>query len=352
MARTTQNSRRVKPPATIPAPSPASNSIFSAQVRFPLLLLFSLTFSSLFYSLVSPFTTGDLATVSRSRDNWWEIAGLLGWKATQLAIGWFGGLDSTYSSCTDRRPILKHGPLGTDFAALTFLTHVPYHYFLSSFYNIRPTTSVCCIAIDTLVAYVPFYSLKVSSSIHSIKTPKGVAANRSVINDIGVQIYTSLLAAGIYGVVVLASYGLWLPNYLAVHFDGLRDLSAVYSPNFPWLILSFLPTGFAAKVFLFTPATAAKADKHDKKIAAFNPETATLGETVAYNLWGYSHRARILMKRTATLVAVGGAHTLIQTYGSLEGAEFSGAAGWSSVWGLAAALTGAAFLWVGDVDGV
>ena len=229
---------------------------------------------------------------------------------------------------------------------------MPYHYFLSTFYKIRPTTSAYCIAIDTLTAYVPFYSLKVSSSIHSIKTPKGVAANRSVINDTGVQIYTSLLAAGIYTVVVFASYGPWLRNFIAIHFDGLPDISAAYNTNFPWLILSFLPTGFAAKVFLFTPATAAKADRYDKKIAAFDPKTATLGETVAYNLWGYSHRARILIKRTATLVAVGTVHTIIQTYGSLEGAEFLGAAGWSSVWGLAAALTGAAFLWVGDVHGV
>lgn len=229
---------------------------------------------------------------------------------------------------------------------------MPYHYFLATFYQIRPTTSATCIAIDTLAAYVPFYSLKVSSSIHSIKTPKGVAANRSVINDTGVQIYTSLLAAGIYTVVVFGSYGTWLPVYLVTHFDGMRDISAAYSPNFPWLILSFLPTGFAAKVFLFTPATAAKADQHDKETAAFNPETATLGETVVYNLWGYSHRARTLIKRTITLVAVGGVHTMLQTYGSLEGADLLGAAGWSSVWGLAATLTGAAFLWVGDVDGV
>ena len=105
-------------------------------------------------------------------------------------------------------------------------------------------------------------------------------------------------------------------------------------------------------MFLFTPATAAKADKHDKKTATFNPTTATLGETVVYNLWGYSHRTRTLIKRTATLVVVGGAHTVLQTYGSLEGAELLGAVGWSSVWGLAAALTGAAFVWVGDVEGV
>ena len=105
MARTTQNSRRVnssKPPATIPAASPAPNSFLPPRLRFPLLVLSSLTLSSLLYSLVSPFTAGDLATVSKSRDNWWEIAGFLGWKATQLAIGWFGGFDSTISASIDR----------------------------------------------------------------------------------------------------------------------------------------------------------------------------------------------------------------------------------------------------------
>ena len=104
MARTAQSHRRAgssKPPATIPAASPASNSKLPPQVRFPLLVVLSLTISSLLYSLVSPFTSGDLATVSRSRDNWWEIAALLGWKGTQLAIGWYGGFDSTNLAFSD-----------------------------------------------------------------------------------------------------------------------------------------------------------------------------------------------------------------------------------------------------------
>lgn len=101
MVRTTQAHRRAgssKPPATIPLASPASNSSLPPQARFPLLVVLSLSISSLLYSLVTPFTSGDLATVSRSRDNWWEIAGLLGWKATQLAVGWYGGFDSMDSA--------------------------------------------------------------------------------------------------------------------------------------------------------------------------------------------------------------------------------------------------------------
>jgi len=203
-----------------------------------------------------------------------------------------------------------------------------------------------------LAAYLPFRLLKVSSSIHNIKTPKGVAANRSVINDFGVQASTSVFAAGIYGVIVLASYGTWLPEYLINHFDGIRDISVLHNANFPWLVASYVPIGFAAKMFIFTPSTAAKPDAYDKEIARFNPETAALGETVIYNLWGYSKRTRTVIKRTATIVAVGGLHTWLQTYVVVEGAEGFGAAGWSSVWAVAAMLTGAAYWWVGNVEGM
>ena len=220
------------------------------------------------------------------------------------------------------------------------------------FYDIQASTAITCLIIDTVATFVPFYLLRISSSVHSIQTPKGVAANRSVINDFGIQISTSLLAASIYGVVVLGSFGTWLPVYLVTHFDGIRDISALYEANFPLVAGGFIPVGFAAKVFLFTPATAAKPDAHDKSTAAFNPETATLYETIMYNLWGYSKRTRTMIKRTATLVTVSGLHTWLQTYASVEGAEGFGAAGWSSVWAVAAMLTGVAFWWVADVDGV
>ena len=46
------------------------------------------------WSIISPFTAGDLATVSRSRDDWWNIVGLMVWKAALVAVGWYGGYDS------------------------------------------------------------------------------------------------------------------------------------------------------------------------------------------------------------------------------------------------------------------
>ena len=110
--------------------------------------------------------------------------------------------------------------------------------------------------------------------------------------------------------------------------------------------------GYAAREFLFSPATGAKKDLGDIRNEAFNPETATLSETVRYNAWGFSKRTRTMIKRTATLVTVTALNTWLQTYVTIEGSESYGAAGWSGVWALAAALAGTVFWWVADVEGV
>jgi hypothetical protein len=48
-------------------------------LRLPLLVLLSLTFSSMLYSFTSS-QTADLASVSRSLDQWWQIGALVGWR--------------------------------------------------------------------------------------------------------------------------------------------------------------------------------------------------------------------------------------------------------------------------------
>lgn len=151
---------------------------------------------------------------------------------------------------------------------------------------------------------------------------------------------------------MLGSYSSWLPTYIVTHFDGVRDISKLYDSNYPTLVATFAPIGFAAKVFVFTSATAAKRDGFDGEVGRFDAEEASLWETVVYNLWGFSKRTRVLIKRTAVLVAVSTAHTSLQTYVTVEGSEGFGGVGWSSVWAVAAALTGAAFWWVGDVEGM
>lgn len=65
-----------------------------AELRFPLLVVFTFGLSSFLYTLASPYTRGDLSTVSGYRDAWWEVAGLLGWRVAELGVGWWAGFDS------------------------------------------------------------------------------------------------------------------------------------------------------------------------------------------------------------------------------------------------------------------
>lgn len=65
----------------------------SSALRFPSLVFLSFGLSLTLYSFVSRVTAGDLSTVSRSLNDWWEIAGLIGWKTIELAVGWWGNYD-------------------------------------------------------------------------------------------------------------------------------------------------------------------------------------------------------------------------------------------------------------------
>ena len=60
--------------------APIRASKLPAVLRFPLLVLLSLTLSSLLYSFVAEYTEGDLASVSRVLDQWWEVGALVGWR--------------------------------------------------------------------------------------------------------------------------------------------------------------------------------------------------------------------------------------------------------------------------------
>jgi len=96
MVKAKQPTRSNAPATELPKSYFSPTSKIPAPLRFPLLVLISLTSSSLLYSLASEYTAGDLSSVSKSLNGWWEITGLLGWKATQLAVGWWGGYDSQY----------------------------------------------------------------------------------------------------------------------------------------------------------------------------------------------------------------------------------------------------------------
>lgn len=209
-------------------------------------------------------------------------------------------------------------------------------YLLGAFYEVQSLTLVLSLLIDSFTIYIPFRLLRPLSPAHAASRP-GSIPNGEIVTDLSIQIYTSLLAAGIYSVTLYTAYASYLPVALVTYFSTISSISPAHSATPISLLPLALVLGFAAKTFIFTPAAAISS----KKIP-FNPKTATLGETFSWNLWGHTERSRVLSKRTLALVLFSGGNTFVQSFVTLEGVEAYGALAYSSVWVIAAGGTGAA----------
>ena len=331
--------------------SSAPKSTIPSILRFPVLVLMSMTLSFSLYSITSDFSTGELSLVSNTRDKWWEIAGLLALKVAELAYGWWADYDSEYFTAPDYYAADR--VQGMDIMCLTFMTHLPHLHLLKSFYNVSPGTILRCLAVDVSSNALPFGLLRKPLPVHDSEASNKEVANRSIINDWPIQIYTMTLAAVIYSVVIFSSLRSWLPVYFIWHFDGIKDMAAAHDAQVPILVGSFIFTiGWAMNKFMFAPSLGVRPDRFDAEIAMFDPETATFGETLWYNAFGYSKRSRTLIARTVTLAVACLLETELRTFIGVRGAEVAGGAGWGAVWATAALLTGIAFAWIGDVEGV
>ncbi|KAM3068738.1 hypothetical protein ACMFMG_010914 [Clarireedia jacksonii] len=300
-----------------------------SSLRFPLVVVLSLTSSSLAYSLCAqwmPEGREELGRVARRLDGWDELGGLLGWRAFELALGWFGNYD------------------GYDLAALTLLSHGPPLYLLGTFYEVSAKTILSSLIIDTLTTYIPFRLLRRLSPAHAAAPS---VPNRDIVNDLPVQVITTLLAASIYSVTLYSAYLSYLPLYLVTYFNNIPTIVAAHSSTPTTLFPVTLLLGLATRSFIFTPATTT--NPADSKPVPFDPESATLGETIWWNVWGWSKKTKIVIKRTATLMLVTGVNTFVQTYVTVEGVEAIGALAYSAVWVVAAVICGGALGAVGAV---
>lgn len=210
--------------------------------------------------------------------------------------------------------------------------------------------------IDIITVAIPFALLR--SLDYARKGGDLRSDNQIVAQDRGVQYLTAAFGAAVYAIVVYGSFGTWLPTYMIIHFDGLRSLDRAHNTGILLLLALFGPLGYAATQFIFVPAIGSAENPgitdHTLKprIIPFNPQTATLGQTIAYNLGfsgaGLTPRGEILFKRTVILAASSFVSTFVRSYVTVEGTELFGALGWAAVWGSAAALVGVAYGWVGN----
>lgn len=59
---------------------PLRASKLPRPIQFPLVVILSLSSSALLYSFAAEHTAGELATISRSLNEWWEIGALVAWR--------------------------------------------------------------------------------------------------------------------------------------------------------------------------------------------------------------------------------------------------------------------------------
>ncbi|KAI0118785.1 hypothetical protein GGR51DRAFT_497628 [Nemania sp. FL0031] len=297
-------------------------------VQFPLVAILSLAISELGYSLSWPYTQGVLATHARLLGTWEEVGAIMGWRLFELALGWFGDYD------------------GYDITALNLLSQGPPLYLLFAHYNTPPRALLIIVAIETLATYIPFRLLRPLSRVHADPT---TVPNADILTDTPIALITTLLAGAIYSVTLLFAYATYLPTYLVMHFANLPSLVRAHDSSYVGLLPVTLALGFAARTFIFTPAEATGRTQADAKNEAFNPATASLGETVRWNFFGWSSQTKVAMQRTALGMLVTGVNTFLRTRLTVVGVETAGAAAWSSVWVFAAAATGLALSVVGGV---
>ncbi|CAM1505416.1 Fc.00g110530.m01.CDS01 [Cosmosporella sp. VM-42] len=313
--------------AVIPTTSDAlrHRSTLPAPAKFPLVVVLSFAMSSLGYSLLGEVTKGELAGVSRSQDTWVEVGVLSGWRVIELALGWFAQLDSF------------------DVAALDLLSHGPHLYLLSTFYTLSPTTALSALTIDILSAAVPFYLLRPLSAVHN---PSVQLPNRE-LTTLPLQLYTTALSTGIYTVILTLSLRFVLPRILVLYFSGLPTIEPAYTASYATVLPATVLFGAAASTFIFPVFATTGKTKEDDKIAKFNPVEASLGQTVWWNIWGYTAKTKVAIRRTVVAIIVSAIKTYLSCTLTVYGIEGTGAAAYASVWAFAALCTGVGLGFVG-----
>ncbi|KAJ5105917.1 hypothetical protein NUU61_003264 [Penicillium alfredii] len=309
-----------------------------SPARFVLVVFGSLLASSVFFTLTSSLTRGDLGLVSKHLEEWWEVVGLIAWRAVEIGLVWSLGFD------------------GRDVASFLFLTHLPTYSLLSFFYGVRPSSALVSYTITVASSAVPFIFLRRPASVHDLShAATDAVANRSILQDRLTTIYTTLAATSIFTVVLYASYASWLPAQLVVHFESIPDISAAHAgpAGLPVLFLTLVPAGWAVRDFLFVSS----AGNSTGAAEPTPPPTPHEGEYLIVGLyhksWGQlSKKTRVLVSRTAVLTTAVLLNTIVQVAGTIRSVSVEGASAWGAVWAVATLTVGATFGWIEAVDGV
>jgi hypothetical protein len=227
------------------------------------------------------------------------------------------------------------------------LTNAPYAYLLATYYEISTLTIAAHMNIEVLAIAIPTYLLRSRSVAHKANAP---LRNRFLLNSVQVQVSNSLLAIGVYIVVLWAGLK---TNYLNIFLITYFDIPTLESAHLETPVSMFIKVftaGVAAKEFLLNPSIAAQPLSGTATPAeVFDPATATLDQTIKANVLPFDRRKRTLVQQTIILNSFVFLSTL-QRCMTLTGTEITGAAGYAGIWVVANAVTAAWYAWVGDTS--
>ncbi|KAK4186552.1 hypothetical protein QBC35DRAFT_267425 [Podospora australis] len=306
----------------------------TGPTRFALAVVLSFAISSLGRSFLSILTKNELANIAKDSSNSWTGSLVTSaFKLFGLAVGWYGGYD------------------GHDLAALTLLSHGPATLLVSVFYGIRSLTAGAYLAVEVLSTFLPFLLLRQVSAAHS--AAPGVP-NQEIVADRAIRMLTSLQAGLVYSVVLYLASRTFLPTTLVVHFNGIPTIKPATDAAFlgfgsPTTQILSLLFGLAARSFIFEPVVTTPATSQDQEVAKFDPVNATLKQTVAWNLWGYTTRSKVCIVRTSLAMLFTAVGTYLDTALAINGVESYGAVTYAGIWVISALVTGLSLKYVGSI---
>ena len=161
------------------------------------------------------------------------------------------------------------------------------------------------------------------------------------------QLYTTALSGAIYTVILVLSLRFVLPRVLVLNFASIPSLEPAYEASYAAALPVTLLFGLAASNFIFAPFVTTGKVKEDEAIGQFDPAAASLGETVQWNLFGYTAKTKVGVRRTAIAAFVTAVNTVLACTMTIHGITATGATAYAAVWVSAVVFSGIGLGFVG-----
>lgn len=139
-----------------------------------------------------------------------------------------------------------------------------------------------------------------------------------------------------------------LPRVFVLYFGNLSTVEPAYNATHTTVLPVTLLFGIAASAFLFPSFATTGKTKDDDKVRQFDPVDASLGQTVWWNVWGYTTKTKVLIRRATLAVFATAVGTYLSTTATLSGVDCHGAMAYAAVWSTATLLTSIGLGFVGS----